>query len=640
MSGADRDLTPLAPIGMGRTRSGPVREQRPVYVDLLPPCNAGCPAGENIQAWLAPGQGRRLRGGLAALVADNPLPGDPRAGLLPPVRERLQPRRARRRRLDPRGRAVPRRPGARAGLGRSTRRRPPAASGCSWSAPGRAGCRPPTTWPGSATRSRSATRARAGRDDALRHPGLPAAARRARRRDRPDRGAGRADLRAGPPGRGPRGRAQRRRLRRRLRRGRRAPVQARRHPGAGRRRGSSTRSRSCAASPPATRPGDRATVAVYGGGNTAMDAARVARRLGADEALIVYRRDPRADAGARVRGARTPSARACGSTGCARSASFDGADAARRGDGARRVRAPAADRPVRDARGRHRDPGARPGRPTPPSCAACPGSSSSATAPCRSSADADDRLPRRVRRRRHGAERAHRDRRRRPRQEGRPPHRRLAARRTPTRTRPSTSWRPSTSCTCWYFGDAARSAAGRARRPPSASRTSTRWSAASPPRRRRYEARRCLSCGNCFECDGCLGACPEDAVIKLGDGQRYRFDYDRCTGCGTCFEQCPVHAIEMVAEARADARDDRRQRGAASVAYRLNEVCCIYPITPSSTMAELADEWASQGTHQRLGHRAHGGRDAERGRRGRRPARRAAGRRAERRRSPPRRACC
>jgi pyruvate-ferredoxin/flavodoxin oxidoreductase len=34
---------------------------------------------------------------------------------------------------------------------------------------------------------------------------------------------------------------------------------------------------------------------------------------------------------------------------------------------------------------------------------------------------------------------------------------------------------------------------------------------------------------------------------------------------------------------------------AASVAYRLNEVCCIYPITPSSTMAELADEWASQG---------------------------------------------
>src|SRR6188472_1852883 len=34
---------------------------------------------------------------------------------------------------------------------------------------------------------------------------------------------------------------------------------------------------------------------------------------------------------------------------------------------------------------------------------------------------------------------------------------------------------------------------------------------------------------------------------------------------------------------------------AASVAYRLSEVCCIYPITPSSPMAELADEWSSRG---------------------------------------------
>ncbi len=62
------------------------------------------------------------------------------------------------------------------------------------------------------------------------------------------------------------------------------------------------------------------------------------------------------------------------------------------------------------------------------------------------------------------------------------------------------------------------------------------------------EAGRCLSCGNCIECDGCLGACPEDAVIKLGKGRRYRFDYEKCTGCATCFEQCPVHAIEMIAE--------------------------------------------------------------------------------------------
>ena len=63
-----------------------------------------------------------------------------------------------------------------------------------------------------------------------------------------------------------------------------------------------------------------------------------------------------------------------------------------------------------------------------------------------------------------------------------------------------------------------------------------------------YEAMRCLSCGNCFECDGCFGACPEDAVIKLGPGRRYRFDYDLCTGCAVCFEQCPCYAIRMVSE--------------------------------------------------------------------------------------------
>ncbi|MFW7415096.1 NAD(P)-binding protein [Demequina sp. SO4-18] len=68
------------------------------------------------------------------------------------------------------------------------------------------------------------------------------------------------------------------------------------------------------------------------------------------------------------------------------------------------------------------------------------------------------------------------------------------------------------------------------------------------PEQAHIEAGRCLSCGNCFECDGCLGACPEDAIIKLGKGSRYRFDYEKCTGCATCFEQCPVHAIEMIAD--------------------------------------------------------------------------------------------
>jgi NADPH-dependent glutamate synthase beta subunit-like oxidoreductase len=63
-----------------------------------------------------------------------------------------------------------------------------------------------------------------------------------------------------------------------------------------------------------------------------------------------------------------------------------------------------------------------------------------------------------------------------------------------------------------------------------------------------YEAERCLSCGNCFECDQCYAACPEQAIAKLGPGRRYRYLYDRCTGCAVCFETCPCHAIEMIPE--------------------------------------------------------------------------------------------
>nr|VFJ50028.1 MAG: NADPH-dependent glutamate synthase beta chain [Candidatus Kentron sp. FM]VFJ52497.1 MAG: NADPH-dependent glutamate synthase beta chain [Candidatus Kentron sp. FM]VFK09549.1 MAG: NADPH-dependent glutamate synthase beta chain [Candidatus Kentron sp. FM] len=75
-----------------------------------------------------------------------------------------------------------------------------------------------------------------------------------------------------------------------------------------------------------------------------------------------------------------------------------------------------------------------------------------------------------------------------------------------------------------------------------------------------YEGRRCLSCGNCFECDGCYGACPDDAVNKrsdeevnrikqeTGEYRRYEFNYDLCSGCAVCFEQCPCHAIDMVPE--------------------------------------------------------------------------------------------
>ena len=99
----------------------------------------------------------------------------------------------------------------------------------------------------------------------------------------------------------------------------------------------------------------------------------------------------------------------------------------------------------------------------------------------------------------------------------------------------------------WYFSDAAKREQ-KERGPAERVSDFTEIVSGLSEREAVYEAQRCLSCGNCFECDGCLGSCPEDAVIKLGAGKRYRFDYDRCTGCGTCYEQCPVHAIEMIPE--------------------------------------------------------------------------------------------
>jgi len=99
----------------------------------------------------------------------------------------------------------------------------------------------------------------------------------------------------------------------------------------------------------------------------------------------------------------------------------------------------------------------------------------------------------------------------------------------------------------WYFGDNMRTTQPELE--PTARVTDfDEIVGGLTPEQAHVEAGRCLSCGNCFECDGCLGACPEDAIIKLGKGRRYRFDYEKCTGCATCYEQCPVHAIEMIAE--------------------------------------------------------------------------------------------
>jgi NADPH-dependent glutamate synthase beta subunit-like oxidoreductase len=63
-----------------------------------------------------------------------------------------------------------------------------------------------------------------------------------------------------------------------------------------------------------------------------------------------------------------------------------------------------------------------------------------------------------------------------------------------------------------------------------------------------YEARRCMSCGNCFECDNCFGVCPDNAVIKLGFGKGFEFNLDYCKGCGICVQECPSGSIVMIPE--------------------------------------------------------------------------------------------
>jgi 2-oxoacid:acceptor oxidoreductase delta subunit (pyruvate/2-ketoisovalerate family) len=61
------------------------------------------------------------------------------------------------------------------------------------------------------------------------------------------------------------------------------------------------------------------------------------------------------------------------------------------------------------------------------------------------------------------------------------------------------------------------------------------------------EAARCFSCGTCNQCDNCLIFCPDLAVLRDGD-RPYVFNYDYCKGCGICFTECPRQAISFEEE--------------------------------------------------------------------------------------------
>ncbi len=537
-----RDVTPLPDLVHGHSRTGPVRERHPVYVDLLPPCNAGCPAGENIQAWLAHTQAGRHEQGWRELVADNPFPAIHGRVCYHPCESVCN-----RANLDTAVsiHAVERFLGDLA-LERGWVFDPP---------PVRSGKRVLVIGAGPSGLSAAYHLARLGHEVEVRDAGAePGGMMRygipAYRMPRDVLG-GEVD-RLAPLG---------------VRITGAHPVkdlEAERQEGAfdavfvavgahlSKRVDIPVRDtakivdavsflRSVASG---EKPVIGRRVAVYGGGNTAMDAARVARRMGADEALIVYRRtreqmpahvEEAEDAereGVRINWLRTITA-------------FDGPelqvelmelDESGYPQPTGRFETLTADTVIL-ALGQETDTAFLrrvPGVEFEPDGTVIV--SGSLMTGCPGVFAGGDMVP---------SERTvtvgvgH----------GKKAAREIDAwlRGTTTPGGPKHPLATFDMLNLWFFGDAAR------REQPELAVEErvggfSEVTGGLTLEDASFEARRCLSCGNCCECDGCLGACPEDAVIKLGVGHGYEFDYDRCTGCAACYEQCPVHSIEMFPE--------------------------------------------------------------------------------------------
>jgi len=62
------------------------------------------------------------------------------------------------------------------------------------------------------------------------------------------------------------------------------------------------------------------------------------------------------------------------------------------------------------------------------------------------------------------------------------------------------------------------------------------------------ESERCFSCGLCYNCGNCYMYCPDNAVKVSQKTGLYQFDYDFCKGCGLCAKECPCHYIQMTLE--------------------------------------------------------------------------------------------
>jgi NADPH-dependent glutamate synthase beta subunit-like oxidoreductase len=542
VGGPSWDIAQLPDLVHGRSRAGPVRAERPVYVDLLPPCNAGCPAGENIQAWLACVQAGEHERAWRVLVQDNPLPAIHGRVCYHPCESVCN-----RANLDSAVsiHAIERFLGDRA-LERGWLFDPP---------PTPSGKRVLVIGAGPSGLSAAYHLARAGHEVEIRDAGAEPGGM----------------MRYGIPAyRMPRdvlrGEVERiAALNVRFTNDHRVvDLEAERHEGefdavfvaVGAHLSKRVEIPTRDAGPmvdavsflrgvaTGERPAIGRRVAVYGGGNTAMDAARSAQRLGAEETLIVYRRtraqmpaheEEAQDAereGVRINWLRTIKA----FEGLQLQVEVMELDESGFPRPTGRYETLAADTVIL-ALGQETDSAF---------LRAVPGVeferdgtvrvSSSLMTGCPGVFAGGDMVP---------AERTvtvgvgH----------GKRAAREIDAwlRATELERQPKHPLASFELLNLWYFGDAARRQQpelGGAERLAGFEEVVGGLS----PQEARFEARRCLSCGNCCECDGCLGACPEDAVIKLGPGLRYRFDYDRCTGCRACFEQCPVHSIEMLPE--------------------------------------------------------------------------------------------
>ncbi len=60
------------------------------------------------------------------------------------------------------------------------------------------------------------------------------------------------------------------------------------------------------------------------------------------------------------------------------------------------------------------------------------------------------------------------------------------------------------------------------------------------------EAKRCMSCGMCMDCESCWMYCTTNCFVKLPKGEHYRVKLEVCNGCKKCADACPCGYIEMI----------------------------------------------------------------------------------------------